>query len=83
MIFITGCTGLVGSHLVATLLYRQRSTDKGQQLIDESTFRVKLLCRKNSDLSLLKDVLQRYGFNEVPSNIEFVYGDVLDYDILE
>ena len=72
MIFITGCTGLVGSHLVATLV-------NGQQ----SLHTIKLLCRKNSDLSLLKDVLKRYGIKEMPDNIEFVYGDVLDYDILE
>ena len=72
MVFITGCTGLVGSHLVAELIKRQK---------DLST--IKLLCRKNSDLSLLDRVLKRYGFNEIPSNIEFVYGDVTDYDILE
>ena len=79
MIFITGCTGLVGSHLVAELIYRQQTTDKGQQSVST----VKLLCRKNSDLSLMDKVLKRYGINEIPSNIEFVYGDVLDYDILE
>ena len=72
MIFITGCTGLVGSHLVAELV-------NGQQALST----IKLLCRKNSDLSLLKNVLSRYGINEIPDNIEFVYGDVLDYDILE
>ena len=77
MIFITGCTGLVGSHLVAELVNRQQSTVNSQQ----ST--VKLLCRKNSDLSLLNNVLSRYGINEIPANVEFVYGDVLDYDILE
>ena len=44
---------------------------------------VKLLCRKNSDLSLLNEVLKRYGIKEIPSNIKFIYGDVLDYDILE
>ncbi|MBR5214921.1 MAG: NAD-dependent epimerase/dehydratase family protein [Bacteroidales bacterium] len=79
MIFITGCTGLVGSHLVSEIVKRQRTTDNGQQTLSS----IKLLCRKNSDLSLLKDVLKRYGFNEMPNNIEFVYGDVLDYDILE
>ena len=77
MIFITGCTGLVGSHLVAELVKSQQSTVNSQQ----ST--VKLLCRKNSDLSLLNNVLSRYGINEIPANVEFVYGDVLDYDILE
>ncbi|MBQ5856370.1 MAG: NAD-dependent epimerase/dehydratase family protein [Bacteroidales bacterium] len=91
MIFITGCTGLVGSHLVATLICKQQlesesislSVNKSISSESESIVRVKLLCRKNSDLSLLNDVLKRYGFNEIPSNIEFVYGDVLDYDILE
>ena len=72
MIFITGCTGLVGSHLVAELVKRQQTLST-----------IKLLCRKNSDLSLLNRVLSRYGINEIPENIEFVYGDVLDYDILE
>ncbi|MBO7287613.1 MAG: NAD-dependent epimerase/dehydratase family protein [Bacteroidales bacterium] len=93
MIFITGCTGLVGSHLVATLICKQQLESESISLSvnksisseseSESIVRVKLLCRNNSDLSLLNDVLKRYGFNEIPSNIEFVYGDVLDYDILE
>ena len=77
MIFITGCTGLVGSHLVAELVNRQQTTVNRQQ----ST--VKLLCRKNSDLSLLNRVLSRYGINGIPADVEFVYGDVLDYDIIE
>ena len=34
-------------------------------------------------MSLLNKVLSRYGFHEIPSNIEFVYGDLTDYDILE
>lgn len=85
MIFITGCTGLVGSHLVAELASESisLSVNKSISSESESIFRVKLLCRKNSDLSLLNDVLRRYGFNEMPDNIEFVYGDVLDYDIIE
>ena len=89
MVFITGCTGLVGSHLVTEIIKRQQVqqlTANGQWPI------VRLLCRKNSDLSLLKKVLLRYGIigkdegigkGEFPENIEFVYGDVLDYDILE
>ena len=77
MIFITGCTGLVGSHLVAELVKRQQSTVNRQQTT------VKLLCRKNSDLSLLNRVLSRYGINGIPADVEFVYGDVLDYDIIE
>ena len=74
MIFITGCTGLLGSHLVAEIVKGQKSKVKSQ---------IKLLCRENSNLSLLKNVLSRYGFDEIPNNIEFIYGDVLDYDILE
>ena len=74
MIFITGCTGLLGSHLVAEIVKGQKSEDKSQ---------IKLLCRENSDLSLLKKVLSRYDFDEIPNNIEFVYGDILDYDVLE
>ena len=79
MIFITGCTGLVGSHLVAELIRRQKTKDEKQKTLST----IKLLCRKNSDLSLLNRVLKRYGFNETPNIIEFVYGDVTDYDILE
>ena len=79
MIFITGCTGLVGSHLVAELINRQRATDNGQQTLSK----IKILCRRNSNLSLLKKVLKRYGIDEFPDNVEFIYGDVLDYDILE
>lgn len=74
MIFITGCTGLLGSHLVAEIVKSQKSKVKSQ---------IKLLCRENSDLSLLKNVLSRYDFDEIPNNIEFVYGDILDYDVLE
>ena len=69
MIFITGCTGLVGSHLVAALVNSQQTSDNG--LLTH----IKLLCRKNSDLSLLKDVLKRHGINEMPDNIEFVLLD--------
>ena len=78
MIFITGCTGLVGSHLVAELVKRQKAKGESQK-----EFTIKLLCRENSDLSLLKKVLNRYGFCDIPEGIEFVYGDVTDYDILE
>ncbi len=78
MVFITGCTGLVGSHLVAEFVKRQMTNGESQQTIS-----IKLLCRKNSDLSLLNRVLKRYGFNDIPNSIEFVYGDVTDYDILE
>lgn len=79
MIFITGCTGLVGSHLVAELINRQRTTDNGRQTLST----IKLLCRKNSDLSLFHKVLKRYGIDDLPDFIKLVYGDILDYDILE
>ncbi len=79
MIFITGCTGLLGSHLVAESINRQRTTDNGQQTLST----IKILCRRNSNLSLLEKVLKRYGIDEMPDFIEFVYGDILDYDILE
>lgn len=78
MIFITGCTGLLGSHLVAEIVKRQGDNETtGQQDI------IKLLCRENCDLSLLKKVLKRYGFDVIPDNIEFIHGDILDYEILE
>lgn len=98
MIFITGCTGLVGSHLTASIVNRQQTTDNSRDVTPvasdvtniasdvtpvASKKIIKLLCRKNSDLSLLKRVLARYGFNDIPENIEFIYGDVTDYDILE
>lgn len=70
MIFITGCTGLLGSHLVAEIVKRQQDI-------------IRLLCRENCDLSLLKKVLKRYGFDVIPDNIEFIHGDILDYEILE
>lgn len=75
MIFVTGCTGLLGSHLVAELLSRQRDRDSYRTM--------KLLCRDKSNLSLLNKVIERYGFTSIPDNIEFVNGDILDYDILE
>lgn len=78
MIFITGCTGLLGSHLVAEIVKRQGDNETtGQQDI------IRLLCRENCDLSLLKKVLKRYGFDVIPDNIEFIHGDILDYEILE
>lgn len=78
MIFITGCTGLLGSHLVAEIVKRQGdNATTGQQDI------IRLLCRENCDLSLLKKVLKRYGFDVIPDNIEFIHGDILDYEILE
>jgi len=85
MIFVTGCTGLLGSHLVAELVKSQKSmsvSGRGEPR-PYSQCQIKLLCRKNSDLSLLYKVLKRYGINELPDFIEFVYGDILDYDILE
>ena len=65
--------------MVAELINRERTTDKRQQTLSS----IKILCRRNSNLSLLKKVLKRYGIDEFPDNVEFVYGDVLDYDILE
>lgn len=73
MIFITGCTGLLGSHLVAELV----------NVKSQCHSQIKLLCRENSDLSLFHKVLKRYSIDEMPDFIEFVYGDILDYDILE
>ena len=65
--------------MVAELINRERTTDKRQQTLSS----IKILCRRNSNLSLLKKVLKRYGIDEFPDNVEFIYGDVLDYDILE
>ena len=60
MIFLTGATGLVGSYIARRLL--------------EDNTTVRALRRKNSDLSLVKDIAHL---------IEWVEGDILDVLFLE
>lgn len=71
MIYITGATGLVGSHLLAALAAKDKP--------------IKALRRENSDLSLVKKVFARQ-FEDAEARfnrIEWVNGDVLDYYSLE
>ncbi|MCF8227940.1 MAG: NAD-dependent epimerase/dehydratase family protein [Bacteroidales bacterium] len=71
MIFVSGGTGLVGSHL---LYYLSRSGEK-----------IKALKRKNSDTSRVKYVFSLYDENpgQLYDKIQWVEGDVLDYFSLE
>jgi dihydroflavonol-4-reductase len=66
MIFVTGGTGLVGSHLLLALVRRY-----GQ---------VKALRRKTSDINLVRKVFSWYSpdSDELYKKIEWVEGDVLD-----
>jgi len=67
MIFVTGATGLVGSHLLLSLLL------KG--------YPVRALKRKSADVNRVKKVFEWYipNADELFSGIEWVEGDVLDY----
>jgi nucleoside-diphosphate-sugar epimerase len=71
MIFVTGGTGLVGSHLLYEL------TSKGQA--------VRALRRAGSNISLVKKIFSFYAPNadELFSKIEWVEGDVSDVNALE
>src|SRR6267378_4185517 len=72
MIFVTGGTGLVGSHLLLSLL--------------KSGKKVRALKRPGSDISRVKKIFFYYSdkAEELFSQIEWVEGDVLDiYSILE
>jgi len=71
MIFVTGSTGLVGSHLILELLRSGRA--------------VRALKRPSSDLGMLKKVFHLYSDQpeELFSKIEWVEGDILDVFSLE
>ncbi len=66
MIFVTGGTGLVGSHLLLALVRRN-----GQ---------VKALKRKTSNINLVRKVFSWYtpNYDELFKKIEWMEGDVLD-----
>jgi dihydroflavonol-4-reductase len=71
MILVTGGTGLVGSHLLLSLV------SKG--------LHVKALKRKNSDIEGVRKLFRWYSLREeeLPGKIEWVEGDILDYYSLE
>jgi dihydroflavonol-4-reductase len=71
MIFVTGATGLVGSHLILSLLL------KGQP--------VRALKRKGSDIERVKKIFNWYTHQaeELFNRIEWVEGDILDYFSIE
>ncbi len=71
MNFITGGTGLVGSHLLYDLLREKKN--------------VRALNRKSSDLDFVKHVFSYYtdNYNELFKKIEWVEGDILDVFSLE
>ncbi|UTW64382.1 NAD-dependent epimerase/dehydratase family protein [bacterium SCSIO 12741] len=64
MIFITGGTGLVGSHLVAELL------ERGEQL--------RLLRRETSDTRALERLLKRRNLEHKLQDIEWIEGELND-----
>ena len=64
MVFVTGGTGLVGTHLIAELLA------KGVP--------VRALKRGSSNTSIVDDLIDFYGL-EKRSEIEWVEGDILDF----
>jgi len=59
MIFITGCNGLIGSFIARQLL------SQGEKIL--------ALRRKNSDMSLLKDI---------ENQIQWIEGDIMDTEVL-
>lgn len=71
MIFVTGASGLVGSHLVSRLL--------------KNNVRIRALRRPDSDLGLLQKVISRDHAHpdQMLDKIEWVTGDILDYYSLE
>ncbi len=71
MIFVTGGTGLVGSHLLLGLVRQGK--------------KVRALKRKTSDTGLVRKVFSWYtnDYEELSGRVEWVEGDILDYDSLE
>ena len=64
MIFVTGGTGLVGSHILLD--------------IASQNIKVKALKRKNSSLEIINKVFKYYQKSNLLENIQWVNGDLLD-----
>jgi len=71
MVFITGATGLLGSHLMLEVL--------------RSGERVRALARPESDLGKVRDLFRWYGPEDESGwdRIDWVLGDILDIPFLE
>jgi len=69
MILLTGCTGLVGSHIAFEIL------SKGGK--------VRALKRKGSGIALTEKIFRFYNGEQLLKNIEWVEGDILDLGSLE
>lgn len=70
MIVITGITGLIGSHIAADLLASGQS--------------VRAIVRPNADIQFVRKIFTLYHSNggELYNQIEFVNGDILNYESL-
>lgn len=68
MYFVTGGTGLLGSHLLAAL------SDKGKN--------IKALKQTSSDLKYVKSIFNLLHKQEHYSAIEWIDGDICDFDLL-
>ena len=71
MIFVTGGTGLVGSHLLYQLIIKGK--------------KVRALKRKSSNIEKVKHVFSYYSDDPdaLFSKIEWITGDILDYNFIE
>ena len=69
MIFLTGGTGLVGSHILMSLL--------------KDNFNVKALRRETSKLDSCKKVFSYYNLESLYNNINWCIGNINDVVLLE
>jgi nucleoside-diphosphate-sugar epimerase len=68
-VFVTGATGLIGTHLLLDLV--------------KEGFSVRALKRENSDLNTVKRIFEYYGSANLYTQIEWVLGDITDILSLE
>ncbi|MGB0807069.1 MAG: SDR family NAD(P)-dependent oxidoreductase, partial [Salibacteraceae bacterium] len=69
LVFVTGGTGLIGSHLLLNLV--------------KDGVNVRALKRKSSKLDAVKEVFKYYNSADLFEKIEWVYGDITDIISLE